>query len=76
MRMPPLRQRIEDLPELIEFFSAGFAVKYGRPVWRPDVTTLSDFCKYDWPGNIRQLSHVIEQTYVLESQAGHQQSSS
>jgi len=70
LRVPPLRQRIEDMPEMIEFFSARFAVKFGRPVWRPDPATLRDFCGYDWPGNIRQLSHVIEQVYVPESQPG------
>jgi DNA-binding NtrC family response regulator len=67
LRVPPLRQRIDDIPELIEFFSARYAAKYKRPVWRPDDETLRDFCEYDWPGNIRQLSHVIEQAYVLES---------
>ena len=68
LKVPPLRQRIDDLPELVEFFSARFAMKYSRPLWRPDPTTLRDFCEFDWPGNIRQLSHVIERSYVLESQ--------
>jgi DNA-binding NtrC family response regulator len=67
LHVPPLRQRVDDVPELIEFFSARYAAKYKRPVWRPDAETLRDFCEYDWPGNIRQLSHVIEQAYVLES---------
>jgi DNA-binding NtrC family response regulator len=67
LRVPPLRERVEDVPELIEFFSARFAVKYRRPIWRPDGETLRDFCEFDWPGNIRQLSHVIEQSYVLDS---------
>ena len=67
LRVPPLRQRLDDIPELIEFFSAKNAGKYKRPVWRPDPETLREFCEYDWPGNIRQLSHVIEQAYVLES---------
>lgn len=67
LRVPPLRQRLDDIPELIEFFSAKNAAKYRRPPWRPDPETLRKFCEYDWPGNIRQLSHVIEQAYVLES---------
>jgi DNA-binding NtrC family response regulator len=67
LRMPPLRERIEDIPELIEFFSSRFATKYQRPLWRPDPNTLRDFCEFDWPGNVRQLSHVIEQSYVLDS---------
>jgi DNA-binding NtrC family response regulator len=67
LHVPPLRQRLDDIPELIEFFSARNAAKYNRPVWLPDPETLRDFCEFDWPGNIRQLSHVIEQAYVLES---------
>src|SRR5947208_6520593 len=36
LRMPALRERIEDIPELIEFFSSRYAAKYQRPLWRPD----------------------------------------
>ncbi len=67
LRVPPLRDRVDDLPELIEFFTSRCAAKYKRAIWRPDADTLRDFCEYDWPGNIRQLSHVLEQAYVLES---------
>ncbi len=67
LRVPALRERVEDIPELIEFFSARYAAKYQRSLWRPDGDTLRDFCEFDWPGNIRQLSHVIEQSYVLDA---------
>ena len=67
LRVPALRDRIEDIPELIEFFTARFAAKYRRPLWQPDNGTLRDFCEFDWPGNIRQLSHIIEQSYVLDA---------
>jgi two-component system response regulator HydG len=67
LRVPALRERAEDIPELIEFFSRRFAAKYQRPLWQPDDGTLRDFCEFDWPGNVRQLSHVIEQSYVLDS---------
>jgi DNA-binding NtrC family response regulator len=66
LRVPPLRQRAEDIPELIEFFSRRFASQYSRPAWRPDVDTLQRFCEYSWPGNVRQLAQVIEQSYVLD----------
>lgn len=66
LKVPPLRDRLEDLPEFIDFFSRRFARQYGRPVWRPDAETLQRFYEYHWPGNIRQLEHVIEQSYVLE----------
>jgi len=67
LKVPPLRRRVEDIPEFISFFSAEFAKKYKRPVWKPDAQTLRCFCEYRWPGNIRQLSQVIEQSYVLDA---------
>ncbi len=66
LRMPPLRQRLEDIPHFIEFFSRKFAARYGRPLWRPTAETVREFCEYHWPGNIRQLCNVIEQGYVLD----------
>ena len=66
LRVPALRNRIGDIPAFMTFFSSKFAAKYRRPVWRPEPNQLRDFCQYHWPGNIRQLSHVIEQSYVLD----------
>lgn len=65
LKVPALRNRLEDIPEFVEFFSNRFAAKYQRPVWNPTSDELRDFCEYPWPGNIRQLSHAIEQGYVL-----------
>ena len=66
LRVPPLRERVDDIPELIEFFSRRFAAHYKRPLWQPDGGTLKRFCEFPWPGNVRQLSHVLEQAYVLD----------
>lgn len=66
LRVPALRERTEDIPEFIEFFSRRFSQQYNRPLWRPDADTLKHFCEFHWPGNVRQLSHVIEQSYVLD----------
>jgi len=66
LRVPPLRHRVEDIPEFVEYFSRKFAVKYQRPRWKPTPEMLRQFCEYHWPGNIRQLGHVIEQGYVLD----------
>ena len=65
--VPALRNRVIDIPTFVEFFSRRYAAKYKRPVWRPDADVLKAFCEYPWPGNIRQLSHVIEQAYVLDA---------
>jgi len=66
LKVPSLRERSEDIPEFIEFFSHQFAERYRLPVWQPSPETLAEFCAFDWPGNVRQLSHVIEQAYVLQ----------
>lgn len=68
LRVPPLRERSEDIPTFLHFFSSRFAEKYGRDLWQPDHETLQAFCEYPWPGNIRQLAHVIEQAFVLDCQ--------
>jgi len=66
LRIPPLRERPEDIPEFVEYFSRAFARSYRMAEWRPSADTLTQFQAFDWPGNIRQLSHVIEQAYVLQ----------
>lgn len=66
LRVPALRHRIGDIPAFITFFTRRFAAKYCRPVWRPESGQLRAFCEYPWPGNVRQLAHVIEQSYVLD----------
>lgn len=66
LTVPPLRERVEDIPEFIDYFSTAYAAKYARSKWSPDSQTLREFCEYPWPGNIRQLSHCIEQSYVLD----------
>jgi DNA-binding NtrC family response regulator len=66
LHVPALRNRVDDIPEFIEFFSRRFATQYQRQMWEPDAETLKRFCEYPWPGNVRQLAHVIEQSYVLD----------
>ena len=66
LKVPALRERPQDIPDFIEYFSRKFSERYRRPPWRPAAETLKRFCEYHWPGNIRQLSHVIEQGYVLD----------
>jgi len=65
-QVPALRQRIDDIPHFVDFFSRKFAARYGRPLWKPTDDTLRQFCEYRWPGNVRQLANIIEQAYVLE----------
>jgi DNA-binding NtrC family response regulator len=63
--VPPLRERPEDIPALVEHFSRQVATRMDRPVWQPDATTLARFRSRDWPGNLRELSQAVERMYVL-----------
>jgi DNA-binding NtrC family response regulator len=64
--VPALRNRVDDIPQFVEYFSRKFAARYQRPLWRPTNDTLREFCEYRWPGNVRQLANIIEQAYVLD----------
>lgn len=66
LNIPSLRQRNQDIPQFMEFFSSLYAEKYNRPQWVPTDEERDQFTHFRWPGNIRQLSHVIEQAYVLD----------
>ena len=66
LRVPALRERREDIPALVDFFSQRFAKRYNRDAWRPSPERLREFVEYAWPGNVRQISHVVEQGYVLD----------
>ena len=68
LQVPSLRDRPEDIPSFIEFFARQFAERYRLPVWEPAPEVMAEFCGFDWPGNIRQLEHVIEQAYVLRTE--------
>jgi DNA-binding NtrC family response regulator len=65
-QVPPLRHRVDDIPQFVDYFSRKFAARYQRPLWTPTSEALRQFCEYGWPGNIRQLANVIEQAYVLD----------
>jgi len=68
LKVPALRERTEDIPLFIEFFARRLADRYRLPEWRPNAEVLADFCRFPWPGNVRQLEHVIEQGYVLQTE--------
>jgi len=63
--VPPLRERPEDIPALVEHFSRQVAARLGLALWQPDATTLARFMSRDWPGNLRELAQAVERMYVL-----------
>jgi DNA-binding NtrC family response regulator len=65
IKVPPLRERIEDIPRLVEHFLQRFASLYGKRVTRVAPATLKRMMALPWPGNIRQLENFLEQAVVL-----------
>jgi transcriptional regulator with GAF, ATPase, and Fis domain len=64
LHLPPLRERSEDIPELVEHFLGYFARKYGRSVNRLTPEALELLQSYLWPGNVRELRNVLERVFV------------
>jgi PAS domain S-box-containing protein len=67
--IPPLRQRKEDIPLLVEYFVAKFNKKIGKKIETVPKETLAMLRAYHWPGNVRELESIIERA-VITSQGG------
>ena len=63
--IPPLRQRLDDLPQLVEHFVARSAQRHGRNVKGFPWEALETMRRHDWPGNVRELGNVVERAVVL-----------
>ena len=63
--MPPLRERREGIPKLVETFVQEFATAMDKKIDAVDRNSLQCLCRYDWPGNIRELRNVIERAVIL-----------
>jgi len=67
IELPPLRQRKEDIPLLVEHFLKKYAEENARPLLRITPEALRPLLGYSWPGNVRELENVIERAVVLSS---------
>ena len=67
VQVPPLRERIADIPPLAEHFVARFCRELGRPPARLHPAALERLQSYRWPGNVRELRNVIERVLLLEA---------
>ncbi len=66
IRVPPLRERPEDIPELVRHFTARFAAEEGKSALRGvSGPALDLLLRYDWPGNVRQLENAVFRAVVL-----------
>ncbi len=65
IRVPALRERVDDIPLLVEYLIERYSQKAGKRIRNISKDTLNLFQAYDWPGNIRELQNVIERAVIL-----------
>src|SRR5207244_4415646 len=63
--VPPLRERGDDIPLLVEYFIDRYARKAGKTIRRVNMRTLDHLRSYPWPGNVRELQNVIERSVIV-----------
>jgi formate hydrogenlyase transcriptional activator len=65
IRVPPLRERLDDIPLLAQHFAHQCAAKMRRPLGGMEQTAMDSLSQYSWPGNVRELQNVIERAVIL-----------
>jgi len=70
IRLPPLRERADDIPILVEYLVDRFAKQAGKTIRNIEKQTMRRLTAYDWPGNVRELQNVIERAVVLSEGGG------
>jgi len=65
LEMPPLRERREDIPMLVEYFIGRYAQRAGKTFRRVSKRTLDRLQSYPWPGNVRELQNIIERSVIV-----------
>jgi len=67
VELPPLRERVEDIPLLTHFFIQKYAPRVGRRIDSIDGESMQRLTRYNWPGNIRELENIIERALILNN---------
>src|SRR5262249_3758250 len=67
LRVPPLRERREDIPALAAHFLGKIGRRIGKPVRRIGARTLDAVTAYHWPGNVRELENIVERGLIVGS---------
>ena len=67
--IPPLRERVDDIPLLIGYFAQKHALRMNKRVHRISKDTIDALCSYSWPGNVRELENFMERSVILSSGA-------
>jgi transcriptional regulator with GAF, ATPase, and Fis domain len=68
IHIPPLRERKEDIPLLIQYFLKLYASKYQKNLDKIPGEVMEKLIQYDWPGNIRELENIIQRSIIVSSE--------
>jgi two-component system response regulator AtoC len=68
IRVPPLRERGDDIPLLVRYFMQKYAEKYGRSRTGVSDQLMAHFFSYDWPGNVRELENLVKRLVILDDE--------
>ncbi len=68
IEMPPLRERREDIPMLVDHFVRRFSERTGKRIDGVDEAAMTELTRYEWPGNVRELENTIERAIVLTTE--------
>ncbi|OLE55298.1 MAG: Fis family transcriptional regulator [Acidobacteria bacterium 13_1_20CM_3_53_8] len=63
--LPPLRERLEDVPQLVEHFNQKFSIAYGKRAKRFEPDAIEAMQNYAWPGNVRELKNTVERVVIM-----------
>jgi transcriptional regulator with PAS, ATPase and Fis domain len=65
INIPPLRDRLDDIPLLAEHYLGQFTKKYNKPIRSLSPSVIKRMQKYTWPGNVRELEHAVERAVIM-----------
>ncbi len=65
IRIPPLRERLKDVPEMVHHFMKMYSKKYNKPLPAVSKTSMKKLSSYHWPGNVRELQHLVERAMIM-----------
>nr|MDA3905356.1 sigma-54 dependent transcriptional regulator [Bacteroidales bacterium] len=69
IQVPPLRERVDDIPDLIEHFLSIYVKKYRLPKKKVSISAIKRLKKHTWPGNIRELQHSVERAVIMAEES-------
>lgn len=70
IRIPPLRDRRDDIPLLVQHFAMRYGTKLGKKIENIPVRTMDALVNYAWPGNVRELANIVERAVIVSRSAG------